>query len=64
MFPYYGNNSLKDSKGAPIHFLENNNLWCRPCSKLGYRKCPRGHFKCMKDLNMSELANLVKKNWG
>lgn len=30
--------------------LENNNLSCRPCSKIGYAKCPKGHFKCMNDL--------------
>jgi len=29
--------------------FENNNLSCRPCSKLGYDKCPKGHFKCMND---------------
>jgi ADP-heptose:LPS heptosyltransferase len=30
--------------------LENNRLPCRPCSKLGHPKCPRGHFKCMNDI--------------
>lgn len=30
--------------------LENNKLDCRPCSKIGYKKCPKGHFKCMNDL--------------
>jgi ADP-heptose:LPS heptosyltransferase len=30
--------------------LENNRLSCRPCSKLGHAKCPRGHFKCMNDI--------------
>ncbi len=30
--------------------LENNRLACRPCSKIGYSKCPRGHFKCMRDI--------------
>jgi len=30
--------------------FENNNLKCRPCSKIGYDKCPKGHFKCMKDV--------------
>lgn len=30
--------------------LENNKLDCRPCSKIGYRKCPKGHFKCMNEL--------------
>lgn len=30
--------------------FENKKLNCRPCSKIGYAKCPKGHFKCMKDL--------------
>jgi ADP-heptose:LPS heptosyltransferase len=30
--------------------LENNKVNCRPCSKIGYQKCPKGHFKCMKDI--------------
>ena len=30
--------------------LENNRLSCRPCSKIGYARCPRGHFKCMRDI--------------
>jgi ADP-heptose:LPS heptosyltransferase len=31
--------------------LENNRLDCRPCSKSGRSYCPKGHFKCMKELN-------------
>jgi len=31
--------------------FENNKINCRPCSKIGYKKCPKGHFKCMNDLN-------------
>ena len=29
--------------------FENNKIGCRPCSKIGYNNCPKGHFKCMKD---------------
>lgn len=29
--------------------FENNRIDCRPCTKIGYAKCPRGHFKCMND---------------
>lgn len=27
--------------------IENENLSCRPCSKIGFDKCPKGHFNCM-----------------
>lgn len=30
--------------------LENNCLKCRPCSHYGRSKCPKGHFKCMKEI--------------
>lgn len=36
-----------------FEIIENKNLQCRPCSKIGYDKCPAGHFKCMNDLKFS-----------
>lgn len=33
--------------------VENKNLHCRPCSKIGFDKCPAGHFKCMKEINLN-----------
>ncbi len=36
-----------------FELIENNDLHCRPCSKIGYEKCPLGHFKCMNDLKFS-----------
>ena len=35
--------------------LEVKNLNCRPCSKIGYEKCPKGHFKCMENQNFETL---------
>jgi len=35
--------------------LENKALRCRPCSKAGVPACPLGHFKCMNDLDLSQL---------
>ncbi|WP_347157855.1 glycosyltransferase family 9 protein [Pontibacter chitinilyticus] len=35
--------------------LEVEGLSCRPCSKIGYSKCPKGHFKCMRDISFEEL---------
>ncbi|MCW3077421.1 MAG: hypothetical protein JWO32_2030 [Bacteroidetes bacterium] len=35
--------------------MEVENLPCRPCSKLGYNKCPRGHFKCMNEIDVSAM---------
>jgi ADP-heptose:LPS heptosyltransferase len=30
--------------------FENKRIDCRPCSKIGYQKCPKGHFKCMNEI--------------
>jgi ADP-heptose:LPS heptosyltransferase len=38
----------EDGNGQSI-ISEVKDLPCRPCSKIGYAKCPKGHFKCMKD---------------
>ncbi len=31
-------------------------LSCRPCSKIGYEKCPRGHFRCMEDIDVGKVV--------
>lgn len=38
--------------------LEVKGLTCRPCSKLGYHKCPKGHFKCMNQIDFGFLEKL------
>ena len=38
--------------GENSMLLEVKNLSCRPCSKLGYRKCPKGHFNCMNKIQI------------
>jgi len=35
--------------------IENKKIACRPCSKIGYAKCPRGHFKCMNEIDLSSI---------
>ena len=51
MYPY-----LKpDAPKARI--FEVTSLLCRPCSKLGFKKCPRGHFKCMNLISSYEVAD-------
>lgn len=61
MFPYYGNNNARLNPSPKSLIMENRGLSCHPCSKLGYSKCPKGHFKCMRDLNVKEIAEAVKK---
>jgi len=37
-----------------------SDLSCRPCSKIGYKECPKGHFRCMLQHNTTELAQHIK----
>jgi ADP-heptose:LPS heptosyltransferase len=35
-------------------------LGCRPCSKIGYDKCPRGHFKCMRQQDIGAIVQAIR----
>jgi len=50
--PYYN-----DDNSSII--VENNQLNCRPCTKQGRDTCPKGHFKCMKDLDSSSIIDKI-----
>lgn len=39
-----------------------DNLSCRPCSKLGYDQCPKGHFKCMLNHNPAAIIDTIQTN--
>ncbi len=53
MYPYYGKSQVSGLRSQVL------NLSCRPCSKLGFSKCPKGHFRCMKDINEEEIVKFV-----
>lgn len=44
--------------------MEVKDIKCRPCSKLGYSKCPKKHFNCMKNLDSSKAVAWINKNYG
>jgi ADP-heptose:LPS heptosyltransferase len=53
MTPYYGKSEIRNQKSEVL------NLSCRPCTKIGFAKCPKGHFKCMKEIDETEIADFV-----
>ena len=61
MYPYYGGDFLSSKEQSPYDILQVNKLWCRPCSKIGYDKCPLGHFKCMQKIEVDNVLDAVKK---
>ncbi|MBK9338683.1 MAG: glycosyltransferase family 9 protein [Lewinellaceae bacterium] len=54
MYPLYPDGS----DGSTI--FEVPGLSCRPCSKIGYDRCPRGHFRCMNDLDAAAIGMALK----
>ncbi|MCF2487144.1 glycosyltransferase family 9 protein [Dyadobacter sp. CY347] len=42
--------------------LENNNLKCKPCSKIGHKECPQKHFKCMNELSFDFPIKELRAN--
>ena len=45
MSPYLANPNSK--------IIEVENLSCRPCTKIGFDKCPKGHFDCMQKIDVN-----------
>ncbi|HMU46762.1 MAG TPA: glycosyltransferase family 9 protein [Chitinophagaceae bacterium] len=58
MYPYYGKSGgfldLSD-------IVQVRKLWCRPCSKIGYKKCPLGHFKCMEKISVNDVLERARQ---
>lgn len=53
MYPYLPND------GPPSTLVEHTDLGCRPCSKIGYPRCPKEHFACMRTLDMAHVAHVA-----
>jgi ADP-heptose:LPS heptosyltransferase len=39
--------------------MEVEGLSCRPCSKIGYRKCPNKHFRCMENQDTQKAVQWI-----
>lgn len=48
MYPYLPGNESR--------IFEVKDLPCRPCSKIGHKKCPKKHFNCMMQQSLEQLA--------
>jgi ADP-heptose:LPS heptosyltransferase len=53
MYPYM--------PGANSHIMEVKGLSCRPCSKIGYKACPKKHFKCMEQIDEDAILRYIKE---
>lgn len=53
MYPYL---SHPDSE-----IIEVKGLKCRPCTKIGFKECPKKHFRCINDLDENQIVNKIKE---
>lgn len=53
MYPYYGKSQVANLRS------QVPGLSCRPCSKLGFSKCPKKHFRCMNLIDEDEIMKAV-----
>ena len=63
MVPYYGDHYLLHH-AKPYDDAQVHKLWCRPCTKMGRNKCPQGHFKCMKNMDIDEMVKRAEIRLG
>ncbi len=47
--------------GTNTEILQVQGLSCRPCSHLGGQKCPKGHFRCMKEILPDRVFQSIRK---
>ncbi len=53
MYPYLPGEEEK------VFISEVKGLKCRPCSKIGHKRCPKKHFKCMMNQDTGKIVEVV-----
>lgn len=51
----------REGAGARVTHFVQDDLACRPCSKLGKAACPKAHFKCMNDHDYTRVAAFLNR---
>ena len=57
--PAFGMYPYMPDKASRIFEVEG--LPCRPCTKIGKEKCPKGHFRCMNEIDYPGIIRTAKK---
>lgn len=58
--PLFGMGPYIPEHPERAHISEVNGLPCRPCSKIGFDKCPQGHFQCMERQDLARIVALAR----
>lgn len=51
MYPYVETNMRIE--------MEVTGLKCRPCTKIGFSRCPKDHFRCMNDIPVQKVIESI-----
>ncbi len=54
MYPYLPKEPEK------CHIVECKDVRCRPCSKLGFKECPKKHFRCMMEIDVESITESLE----
>lgn len=57
--PLFGMGPYQPQHPSNVHIAEVAGLPCRPCSKIGYDHCPKGHFHCMEKQDLGRIAEML-----
>jgi ADP-heptose:LPS heptosyltransferase len=57
--PDFGMHPYLPSAKKKVKYHQVDTISCRPCSKIGYQKCPKGHFKCMQMQDSNVIAESI-----
>ena len=57
MYPY-----LPEKEKYKSEILQVIGLKCRPCSKIGFKECPKKHFNCMNKIDTNQLLKHLKND--
>ena len=57
----FGMSVYNPENNPEIFNFEVQDLACRPCSKIGFQRCPKGHFKCMALQDSMLISQQINK---
>lgn len=61
--PSFGMSPYLPGEEEKSIIIENNSLRCRPCSKIGFERCPKGHFECIRGIDDQLIADALLQHW-
>ena len=57
--PTFGMYPFMKNEGHRYINQQVDGLHCRPCSKIGYDQCPKGHFACMQNHKIEKIVGSI-----